>query len=82
MKRDSVDYYRARAGDELKAARNAACPKARQGHEELANAYERLLEIADLEQRGELPEGKVTSLADAARDREQSEVGGHAPKRP
>jgi len=46
----------------------------------LAQAYKRLVEIAELEQRREL--GKVTSMTDALLQREEVEYGGHVPKPP
>src|SRR5438034_10215209 len=48
MKRESADYFRARERDERKAARNAACDKARRAHDQMANAYARLLELDEL----------------------------------
>ncbi|MFL6758698.1 hypothetical protein [Sphingomonas sp.] len=41
----------------------------------MAKAYKRLAEIHDLERLGELAPGKVTSMAEAMRHREQSEYG-------
>jgi hypothetical protein len=73
LKRESVDYFRARERDERKAARNAACHEARRAHDQMANAYARLVEIHDLEQVGALPPGKVTSIMEALHDREESE---------
>ena len=70
MKQESIEYYRRRARAECEAALNATSPKARHAHAELANAYQRLVEVAELEQSGELPPGKVASMAEALRDRE------------
>lgn len=80
MKNESLEYYRMRARAECEAALNASCPQARHSHAEMAKAYQHLADIAELEQRGELPPGKVTTLTDALRDREEAELGGHAPK--
>jgi hypothetical protein len=82
LKNESVDYYRARARDERKAARNAACDEARQAHSEMAEAYSRLVDLAELEEAGELAPGKVTTMADALHDRDETEYGGHTPKGP
>jgi hypothetical protein len=76
----SLEHYRARARAEIEAAFNASCPEARHAHAEMAKAYEHLAEIAELEQRGELPPGKVASMAEALRRREESEIGGHSPR--
>lgn len=80
MEIESIDYYRARARDEREAATSASCDAARRAHEEMASAYARLVELAELQQRGEIPPGKVTSLSETLRHREQAEFGGHAPK--
>jgi hypothetical protein len=82
VKDETPDYYRMRARAECEAALNASCPEARHAHAELARAYQHLAEIGELEQRGELPPGKVTTLTDALRDRDDAERGGHAPKPP
>jgi hypothetical protein len=50
LDRESVEYYRARARAEREAALNATSAKARQAHGELARAYARLVEVAELEQ--------------------------------
>lgn len=81
MEPESVEHYRARARAESEAALNASSAEARHVHAQMAEAYERLAEIAELEQRGELPPGKVTSLAEALRHREQTELGGHKPRK-
>ena len=80
MEDESLDYYRERARAECEAALNASSAKARQAHAELAQAYKRLVEIAELEQRAELTPGKVTNMADALLQREEVEYGRHAPK--
>ena len=80
MEDESLEYHRERARAECEAALNASCAEARHAHAELARAYERLVEIAELEQRGEIASGKVTSMADALLQRDESEYGGHAPK--
>lgn len=80
MEDKSLDYYRERARAECEAALNAECAEARRAHAEMAAAYDRLVEIAELEMRGDLPPGKVASMAEALHDREDAEFGGHAPK--
>ena len=80
MKQESIHFYRLRERAECEAALNAASAKARHAHAEMANAYKHLAEIAELEQRGELPPGKVASMADALHHREDAEIGSHAPK--
>jgi hypothetical protein len=73
MERESVEYYRARAREECEAALNASCGAARHSHGVMARAYQRLVEIRDLERLGQLPAGKVTSLSERARHREPAE---------
>jgi hypothetical protein len=80
LERESLDYYRARARDEREAALNASGEQARTAHEQMADAYEQLVELAELEEVGDLPPGKVTSMSDALHHREESEYGGHAPR--
>jgi hypothetical protein len=80
MDRESLEHYRVRARDECEAAFNAKSTEARHAHAEMARAYERLVEIEELRERGALPPGKVTTIADALRDRDEAELGGHAPK--
>ena len=75
-----LEHYRERTRAECEAALNAASPEARHAHAEMANAYRHLAEVAELEQRGEIPPGKVASMADALHHREEAEYGGHAPK--
>jgi hypothetical protein len=72
LKEESLEYYRQRARAECEAALNASCAEARHAHAQLAAAYERLAEIAEFEQRGELAPGKVASLAEAQREREEA----------
>jgi hypothetical protein len=79
---ESLEYYRQRARAECEAAFNASCATARRAHAELAQAFERLAEIAELEQQGALPPGKVITITDALRERDHVECGGHAPKAP
>ena len=45
MREDSADYYRARERAERAAAQGATCPEARRAHEELAQAYARLVDM-------------------------------------
>jgi hypothetical protein len=80
LKLESVEYYRLRAREECEAALNATCDRARRAHAQMATAYGRLVELHELEQLGGLPPGKVTSMAEAPHDREQTAYrGGHAP---
>ena len=73
MKLESVEYYRLRERAECEAALNATCEQARRAHAQMATAYARLVELHELEQLGALPPGKVTSIAQALHDREQTE---------
>ena len=73
MERESVEYYRARAREECEAALDASCGAARHSHSEMARAYQRLVDIRDLEQLGELAPGKVTSISERARHREHAD---------
>lgn len=80
MKRESLEYYRLRERDEREAALNATCEQAREAHAQLAQAYAHLVELHELEQLGAVPPGKVTSLAEALYEREETAYGGtHAP---
>lgn len=47
MQENSAEYYRARERAERAAAKEAACPEARRAHQELAQAYARLLETRE-----------------------------------
>jgi hypothetical protein len=76
LRRESVDYYRGRASDEREAALNASCDEARRAHNEMAKAYARLVELHDLQGRGALPPGKVTSMSEILHDRDKAEYGG------
>ena len=67
------DYYRGRARDECEAALSATSAAARRSHSEMARAYQRLVELDELERRGSIPPGKVTRLSDALHDREEME---------
>jgi len=46
----------------------------------MAEAYLRLVEIAELQQLGQIPDGKPTSMSEALRRREDAEYDGHMPK--
>ena len=54
VKQESVEYYRQRARAECEAALNATCPEARRAHAAMAEAYERLVEVAKAEGRSAL----------------------------
>jgi hypothetical protein len=45
MQQNPAEYYRARERAERTAAKNANCPEARRAHEELAQAYARLVDM-------------------------------------
>ena len=47
MQENSADYYRARERAERAAAKEAACPEARRAHQELAQAYARLVDTRE-----------------------------------
>jgi hypothetical protein len=79
MKSDTLLYYRQRERAECEAALNASCPEARRAHAEMAKAYAHLVEIAELEERGELPPGKVASMTEAMHQGDEAE---YAPARP
>lgn len=53
MKQESVEYYRQRARAECEAALNATCGVARKAHAEMAQAYERLVQLGEMEASGE-----------------------------
>jgi hypothetical protein len=80
LKHESLSYYRARVRQECEAALNALCPEARRAHAEMAKAYARLVEIAELREVGELSPGKLTSMSEVLHYRDHTEYGGHAPK--
>ena len=80
MKHESLGYYRARVRQECEAALTASCPQGRRAHAEMAKAYARLVEIAELHELGELSPGKLTSMSEALHQRDDTEYGGHAPK--
>ena len=67
------DYYRGRARDECEAALNATSAAARRSHAEMAKAYQRLIELDELERLGSIPPGEVTSISKAPHDREETE---------
>ncbi len=75
MENDRVGYYRARASAECEAALSASCAEARHAHAGMAEAYEHLAQIAELERLGELAPGKVMSMAETLHLREQTEYG-------
>ena len=72
MKRESVEYYRHREQAEREAAGKASCDRARWAHEEMAEAYARLVEIEGLKAAGDR---KLVSFADALRARDDAEYG-------
>jgi hypothetical protein len=50
MQENTAEYYRARERAERAAAKEAACPQARRAHQELAQAYARLVETREAHQ--------------------------------
>ena len=46
MQQNPAEYYRARERAERTAAKNASCPEARRAHQELAQAYARLIDTS------------------------------------
>ncbi len=72
---ESIDYFRGREQAEREAVRGASCEEARWAHEQLAQAYARLIELEELKACGSLPAGKVINVADALRARGDSEYG-------
>ena len=54
MKQETILYYRQRARAECEAALNATCPEARRAHAAMAEAYERLADVAEGEDPGAL----------------------------
>ena len=69
MKRETVDYFRMRERAERQAVANSACEEARRVHQQLADAYARLVELEDLKAAGAIAPGKVTSVSEALRSR-------------
>ena len=65
MKQESILYYRQRARAECEAALNATCPEARRAHAAMAEAYERLAEIGEADERSALAQlGEDEAAAD------------------
>lgn len=58
MENELLDHYRERARAECEAALNASCAEARRAHAEMAAAYDRLVEIAEHEQRSVIEAGQ------------------------
>jgi hypothetical protein len=54
VKQETVLYYRQRARAECEAALNATCPEARRAHAAMAEAYERLADHGEAEERSAL----------------------------
>ena len=72
MKQETIEYLRGRVQAEREAALNATCEEARAAHQRMADAYARRVEIEELNAAGELPPGKVTSIADGLRQRDRA----------
>ena len=82
MKADSIQYFRARERAEREAVVAASCEESRWAHEQMALAYARLIELEELKAAGALAPGKVISIADAMRDRDNAEYGRRSARRP
>lgn len=78
MKQDTIDYYRHRVRVEREAARTASCAEARWAHEQMADAYARLVELERLKALGTVPEGQLIILSEALRARDGAEFGRRA----
>jgi hypothetical protein len=72
MKQETIEYLRGRVQAERAAVLNAACEEARAAHQQMAEAYARRLEIEELNAAGKLPPGRVTSIAEGLRRRDQA----------
>ena len=72
MREDPIDYYRRRERAEREAARSAPCEQARWAHQQMAEAYARRIELEEAKATGA---GKVVSVADVLRSREETEYG-------
>ena len=75
MKQETIEYFRRRERSERDAVRNASCAEARWAHEQMAEAYARLVEIEELKAAGALAPDKVIAIADAMRDRADAGFG-------
>ena len=69
MTRETIEYFRARQAAERAAVASASCEEARWAHEQMADAYARLVEIEELKAAGALAPGKVIAIADVLRER-------------
>jgi hypothetical protein len=75
MQRESIEYFRSRERAERQAVSNAACAEVRCVHEQMADAYARLVELEDLKAAGAIPPGKIVTIAEALRARDNAEYG-------
>jgi len=73
MTQATIDYFRLRERAEREAMGSATCAEARDVHERLADSYARLVELEELKAAGAIPPGKVTSIAEALRARDDAE---------
>jgi len=70
MKQETIDYFRSRQRAERDAMRNATSDEARWAHEQMADAYARLVELEEMKAAG-----KVVSVAEALRARDDTVYG-------
>src|SRR5947209_3380945 len=66
---ETIAYFRAREAAERAAVASASCDEPRWAHEQMADAYARLVEIEELKAAGALAPGKVIAIADVLRER-------------
>jgi len=78
MKQDCIDYFRDRERAEREAVGNASCEEARWAHEQMADAYARLVDLEELKAAGAIAPDKVVTLADAMRARDDARYGRRA----
>jgi hypothetical protein len=75
MKQESIEYFRDRARTEWEAVRTASCEEARSAHRQMAEAYARLVALEELKALGALQPGKVVTLSEVLRAREDAQYG-------
>ena len=59
MRLESNDYYRIRLEAERQAAVTATCPQAKRAHEEMALAYEQLVQVAPVTERAPIRSSNI-----------------------
>jgi hypothetical protein len=75
MTQKTIEYFRSRERAEREAMGTATCVEARQVHEQMADAYARLVQLEDLKAAGAIPSGKVVTIAEALRKRDGHQYG-------